>query len=242
MNRLTNTLLAMLLFAGIGAPVVAQEGSPSVGPSDPDETEIVVPELVLEVEEIELQQVTAVLPEEGELALGQVSIPLPGADELEIADDAFSVPLPGAMPAAETTSVFSSGRLGAGSANHIVGELSLFKLGADPRFRLRFSHEGLDGYQFNEAGTGYFSSSNVLDGWFAGGDDRLRAEAEAAFSEKVDGLQGQSDYYSAGLRRTTATASVDFNPDPLITLSADFDGSLATRIQSVSGGGPVPRE
>lgn len=244
MNKNVILLLLMTVFA-MGA--VAQdadrtESPASSGPAAPEDTEIVVPELILQVEEIELQQVSAVLPEEGELALGQVTIPLPGTDELLVDEGAFVVPTPGMASPQDATSVFSSGRLGGGTVNHVVGELSLFKLGADPRFRLRFSHEGLDGYQFKEAGTGYFSNSNVVDGWVAGETERIRTEVEASFSEDVEGLQGESDFFSAGLRRTTATGDFVFTPEPLVQLRGSLDGSIATRIQSASGSGPVPRE
>jgi len=225
------TKLLTLLLLLVAALAFAQES----GPAEPEETEIVIPELVLEIEELELQQISAVLPAEGELALGSIAIPLPGADELFVDEGAFTIPQPGMVVGPDATSVFSSGRLGAGTVNHIVGELSLFKLGADPRFRLRFSHEGLDGYQFGEPGRGYFSNVNVIDGWFAGGSERVSVDVEAAFSEEVDGLQGQSDYYSVGLRRTIATAGVEFLPDPLVSLLGTIDGSFATRLQSASG-------
>ncbi len=227
-----------LLLAATAAGAVAQQS----GPAAPQETDIVVPELLLEIEELEVQQVTAVLPDEGDLVLGRVSVLLPGADELSVDEGAFAVPAPGVARPTDAPSVFSSGRLGAGTANHIVGELSLFRLGASPRFRLRFSHEGIDGYQFREAGTGYFASTNVIDGWFSGGTERLGTDVEAAFSEEVHGLQGVSDFYSVGLRKTDLAAALAFAPEPVIRLTGGVDAGMATRIQSVSGAGPVPRE
>ncbi len=229
------TIVLLILIAG-GA-----WGQQS-GPSAPQDTEIIVPELLLEIQELEVQQVSAVLPDEGELALGRMSILLPGAGELFIDEGAFTVPAPGVTRPTDAPSVFSSGRLGAGTANHIVGELSLFRLGASPRFRLRFAHEGIDGYQFREAGTGYFASNNVIDGWFSGGTDRFATEVEAAFSEEVHGLQGASEFYSVGLRSTEATTTFRFTPEPAIRLTGSLDAGAATRIQSMSGSGQVPRE
>lgn len=224
----------------------SQAGGRASGPVAPDETEIVVPELVLEVEELELQQVRGVLPEEGELALGQVAIPLPGSDDLAVDEGVFDVPQPGMTVQQDVESIFSSGRLGAGSVNHVVGEVSLFRLGIDPRFRFRFSYEGLDGYQFNEPGAGFFSTSNALDGWLSLGDDELSVEAEGAFSEDVHGLQGESQYYSTGLRRTSGSGALTFRPDPLIRLDGELDALVATRTQSLSGtaaaGTGVPRD
>lgn len=248
MSKYLSALLAALLMVLVVALAGAQDETDDVrqppvsGPSAPEETDIIVPDLVFEVEELEVEQVRAVLPDEDELALGQVSIPLPGADDLAVDDDAFSVPLPGSPAAPETTSVFSSGRLGAGSANHIVGELSLYRLGAEPRFRLRFAYEGLDGFQFRPPGSGYFSRSNVIDGWIAASRERLDVEAEAAFEEDVLGLQGRSDSFSAGLRRTTASAEAVFRPEPLISLTGAFDGSVGSRLLSTTRGNEAAGE
>jgi hypothetical protein len=248
MSKYLTAILAALLIMSVAGLAGAQDragvaGQPPVsGPAAPEETDIVVPDLVLEVEELEVEQVSAVLPDEEELALGQVTIPLPGAEELTVDDEAFSVPLPGSPAATETTSVFSSGRLGAGSANHIVGELSLYKLGADPRFRLRFAYEGLDGFQFRPPGSGYFSRSNVIDGWFAASGERANAETEAAFREDVLGLQGQSDSFSAGLRRTTVSAEAVLVPEPLISLAGTLDGSVGSRILSTTRGNQASDE
>ena len=234
MNRWTT----YALLIGVASASFAQQA----GPAAPQDTEIVIPDMMLQIEELQIPQVRAVLPEEGELVLGRMSVLLPGAEELYIDEAVFTVPLPGSAQQFGAPSIFSSGRLGAGTANHILGELSLFRLGMSPRFRLRFSHEGIDGYQFIDAGTGYFSHTNIIDGWFTGGTDRLSSEFEAAFSEEVHGLQGQSDFYSVGLRRTVGNAQMRFVPDPVISLNVGLNGEYATRIQSVSGTGPVPSE
>ncbi|MFW5688692.1 MAG: hypothetical protein ACOC1U_03890 [Spirochaetota bacterium] len=240
MTKLRAPLTILLVI--LAATTAWSQSTASSGPASPEETDIIVPELVLEVEELEVQEVTAVLPEEGELAMGQVSIPLPGADELGVDEGAFIVSAPGMGPAPQDASVFTSGRLGAGSVNYVAGELSIYKLGTDPRYRLGFSHEGLDGYQFNDPGTGFFSQSNRIDGWLGADAEPLSTELEASFTEEVDGLQDQSDYFSAGLRRTAATANLTFTPDPLVELTATLDASIANRIQSASGGAAIPRE
>ena len=63
------------------------------GPAEPDETEIVLPEFLLQVEELGVEELEAVLPGSGELALGAISHPLPGADELAVSDIAFDAPI-----------------------------------------------------------------------------------------------------------------------------------------------------
>ena len=214
------------------------------GPTEPTETDILIPELLLEVEELTVEQVDALLPAEGDLALGEISLPEPRAEDLTIDDSAFEVrpPLQTSSGGSTASSVFTSGRLGAGSVNHVLGELSLFKLGDSPRFRLEFAHEGLDGYQFHEAGTGYFSNTNTVTGWIQREDERSTLDVTGGFEERVEGMQGQSTYYSVGTRGTGAVVEFDWTPDPLVVVSGDLDATVTSRILSASGTGPVPRE
>jgi hypothetical protein len=231
---------AIMMVFVLTAWLPAQES----GPSEPTDTEILIPDLLLRVEELTVEEVDSVLPGEGDLALGQISIPLPGAEDLAVDDAAFEVrrPLEALSTGGGVSSFFSSGRLGAGMVNHVVGELSLYKLGDSPRFRLEFSHEGMDGYQFHEPGTGYFSNTNAVRGWLARASEATSLDLVGSFEERAEGLQGQSTYFSVGTRATSASASLEWIPDPLIQVSADLDGSMTSRIFSASGGGPVPRQ
>jgi len=231
-------LFVMLVTAA--TLLVAQDS----GPSEPTDTEILIPELLLEVEELTVEQVDALLPAEGDLALGEIQLPQPRAEDLTIDDSAFEVrpPLQTTSGGATSGSVFSSGRLGAGSVHHVLGELSLFKLGESPRFRLEFAHEGLDGYQFNEAGTGYFDYTNVVQGWLQRTNDTTSLDVTGSFEERAEGMQGQSAYYSVGTRETSALTEFDWSPDPLVVLSGNLDATVTSRILSASGTGPVPRE
>ncbi len=229
-------LIALLLSTA------ATNGLAQAGPAAPERTDIVVPELILRVEELQVQRITAPLPNEGELALGRVAIALPAPGELVFDDSAFVIDAPGRTPIAPGSSVFSTGRLGAGSSNHIVGELTLFKLGADPRFRLGFGYEGIDGYQFRSAGTGFFRTTNRVDGSIAAATDTTRFDANGSFTDRADGLQGVTDYFSVGVRRTQVDATLEYRPDPLIAITSSIDGTLSTRIQSTSESSEVPRE
>jgi hypothetical protein len=228
-------LLMMVLFA---ATTFAQES----GPAEPDETEIVIPDLVLVVPELGVEEVTAVLPGESELALGQISLPLPGADELTVSDITFTAPLPAVSARTDGPAVFSTGRLGAGTSNRVIGELSIYKLGADPRFRLGFTHEGIDGFQDNPAGSGYYAFTNTIDAWLSMGNERLMLEAEGNFAEREAGLQGSPDFNAVSTRTTAATAELVYLPDPLIELSGVIDAGFATRRQTVTGAATVPTD
>jgi len=229
-KRLVPALLLIASFVG------AQES----GPAEPVETEIIIPDFVLQVEELTVEEVEAVLPEEEDLALGRIELPLPGAGELSVADIAFDVPLPSMVGSRPRSNVFSTGRLGAGTMNRIVGELSIYKLGEDPRFRLGFTHEGLDGYQFKDAGTGFSDFTNTIDAWISTTSDTLDFELEGTFAEDEQGLQDLSQYGAVSIRSTGVSVDTVFHPDPLIALTGGVDAGLATRRQRTTGGLPVP--
>lgn len=223
----------------VGAALSAQER----GPAQPDETRIVVPELILAVEELPLDRVEATLPAEAELRLGDLALPLPEPGDLEIDQAAFFISAPETSPMpVDGSSIYSTGLLGAGSASHIVGEVSLFKLGEDPRFRLRFFYEGLDGFQFEPTGTGYFRTENQVEGSIESSSPEFDFETRALFSERVTGLQGESPFYSVGLRTLSGLGTVTWRPDPLLELSGRLDGRFASRLQSASNVASVPRD
>lgn len=236
-TRLRPIVVVALLIV-LTSPVVAQDS----GPAEPSQTEIIIPEFVLRVEELGVEEVEAVLPNEAELALGQISLPLPGADELAVSDIAFDAPLPAVGARSSGPSVFSTGRLGAGTANHVLGELSIYKLGTDPRFRLGFAHEGLDGFQFNPAGTGYYTFTNAIDGWLSIQSETLELEGEAGFVESEMGLQDESFYNAVSVRATGLTTELIYTPDPLVTVAGSLDAGMATRLQTTSDATAPPRD
>ena len=75
MKPLTTSRFAIVtvLLIVLTSLMVAQDSGPAV----PDQTEIIIPEFVLRVEELGVEEVEAVLPSETELALGQITLPLP---------------------------------------------------------------------------------------------------------------------------------------------------------------------
>lgn len=249
MNRQRDTMWILRRPAVVAAVMLiavvatAQEGP--VGPQEPDQTEIVVPELFLEVEEISVEQVDALLPAGEDLQLQSGLVPLPEPEAVRVIDVSVDLPQlqdPSLVGTTPGSSVYSTGQLGAGTMNHIMGSVSLYKLGDDPRFRLEFAHEGRDGFALEPAGTGYFSATNQIEGWVALGDERWDVEVQARYDERELGLQGVSNYYSADLRYIEGSGSVTYTPEPLVSLSAQADAAASTRLQTVSAGETAPRE
>lgn len=220
-----------------------QSPSPKAGPDAPAEPEILLPAMILDIEDVSVQSVSSALPAPAELAVPNTTVPLPDQGDLHIPESAFDIATPNQGTGAtaqrpEGATLFSTGVLGAGSSDHILGSVSLFKLGESPKFRLGFSHEGMDGYAGEKAGTGFFSASNNINGWLSLGKDAgASMQTQAVFNESETGLQKISSYYSAKVQ--TLDGSVDFSlhPDDLVTLGGTVDGDLATRLFSAAGGG-----
>jgi len=246
-QRKAAIVVYMLAFISL---LTAQDTGPSAlqaGPSAPEDTEIRLPTKLLEVPELRTDVVKAVLPESSALETPHMEIPLPQESDLQIAESAFNLPAPGSPAGGRVTgntesSFFSDGVLGAGSMNHILGALSLYKLGSNPRFRFNFSHEGLDGYNFEKPGAGYFNTEDVISGWVAGDGDVLDAETEATFREEQNGLQGSNDYYAVDNRYLTGTGSLIYTPTDLLFFKAAVDAASTGKILSVKQNIEPPRE
>lgn len=206
---------------------------------EPEEPGIVLPPAFLAVEDLQVENVEAALPDDEIQLRPDIAIPLPEADELYLPEEVFDIPYPDQVLAAQQTtspliftgpqsqrsSIFSEGQIGVGSMNHVIGDISLFKLGMTPRFNLRFYHEKKDGYLsgggflYHDAGSGFYHSDDVLNGAFsfAGGNFNLDAEGEIA--EVSDGLQGRSSYDSLTHRFMSADINLGFFPLDTLTLS-----------------------
>jgi hypothetical protein len=244
-------LLGLLWFCAAGfawaqeSETTGEEGTaPQAGPEAPEETEIKLPETLLEVEELAVEEITAELPESPDVPIRPIDVPLPEEQDLEVAQGAFALPAPSdgaTVPQQEDrSSYFASGVLSAGSMSHIEGALSLSKLGADPRLRFQFSHEGLDGYHFNDAGTGYFRSQTYIDGFVAGALGAFETEGGASFREEEEGLQTNPDFYSTDTRFVEANTSAVYTPTDNIELVGRLDGTIANRVLTIKAAETTP--
>ncbi|WP_455383493.1 hypothetical protein [Salinispira pacifica] len=242
-------LIAAILLGATALPAPAQssdqsripdntEASAKPGPSAPESAPIVLPEEVLKVPDIAVAPVASELPGAGNLRVPDMSVPLPDQGPLHIPDQAFDVPLPekNAPQAAsrQGSSVYNTGSLGVGTMNHLSGAISVYKLGDSPRFRLQFSHEGLDGFSGKPAGTGYFSNSNEVGGWLATNSSAAGTESMASFRDNELGLQNNSDYYSVGIRTLSGYTGFSYHPDSPLSLGARVEAGAASRLFSLA--------
>lgn len=221
--------LHLALFVAVASAQSADGSSPAA----PEETDIVLPTRLLEIEDLQVEQIDAVLPDPPDIVPPELAFPLPTDTELTISDDAFQVPdLPSEIVAASASeaSVYSTGSVGFGTMNEVAGALRLYKLGTDPRFNFSFTHDSLDGYDFRDAGTGFFRTENTIDGWVGASGEATDFESSASYEAVGEGLQGVSQYYSVETQFLSSDISFVHRPDPRVRLSAELSASSSRRL------------
>jgi len=209
-HRLAAPFLGLLLLLVVTPGAFSQ--SPDTAPLEQLEPERV--EAQVAPVEAALQGMPPLPPielEEESLVTTVVIDPLPPAEVAppEIPKDAVA---PMAMIPGEEQIYFNA-TLGGGSTNSILGSINVYRLGEGPQFRVGYDHTGQDGFNFEAAGTGFFSQTNDLDAWLRlGGDGTVTAEFEGAYSDRRFGLQQRSPYFSQDLRGFSGDLAVSYAP------------------------------
>ncbi len=224
-------------------------------PAEPEEPAIVLPPMFLEVEDLQVEEVEAALPEDEEQLRPEVSIPLPEAEALYLPEEAFDIPYPDQISAPESSgetssvtyierieretpsTIFSDGRIGVGAPYHVLGDLTLYKLGDDPRFRIRFLHDKIDGYGFRPIGSGFYHGVDELEGTFSYDTDSVKFQAEGSIGEFSRGLQDvitdpASNYESVARQEIGGSVDASYLPSDETTLSGGFETRFVNQILS----------
>ena len=154
----------MLLLLIVSLPSSAQSAAPprpaSPAPATnpavaPGEPEIIMPQVILQVEDLSVEKVEAQLPPEEDLLPPVRTIPVLGEGELAVGEPTIpAAPVESEGPARPSNDrlLSSEVKLGAGSLNMISGSVALKTLGPDPRFSLQFQHETMDGFGGHDPG------------------------------------------------------------------------------------------
>jgi hypothetical protein len=209
-----STTLRSLVFAAALAVLAASVlPAAETGIAEPADPEIVLPPIVLEIEDLSVERVEAKLPPEEELLPPAREAPLVDVGDLVIADP--SVPTsPGAAGSSTTGTrdrfVAAEVSLGAGTLNHVVGSVALKTLGGVPRFAVDFAHEALDGRGANPLATGYGRRTDELSGSLSLTAGAFDLGLSGSFEEAEHGFQDQSLLFLNRLSRSLdaeATAS-----------------------------------
>ena len=213
---------------------------------EPEDPGIVLPPVLLEIEDISAEQVDAELPEIGALLEESLDVPLPEPPEIEVpvellsleeGDGVFAPAETGAAEEAEPASFFSSGRIGLGNMNHIVGDVSLYKLGLEPHFYIQFIHERYDGYNFRPPGAGFFHQHDIVNGNFSFRSETFLLDASVNYEESTDGLQGLVDRSSFMHRTLWGDAAFTVPAEGLLSFTVELQSSWSG--ETVSGTNPI---
>lgn len=197
-------VIAVLLVWALVLPLFGEEVL------EPEDPEILAPELVLEIEDLSSEDISAPLPGSDELPLPSFPLPQPEPELVELESVKVDIPLPlSYLPEdSEESSFYSEALLGGGINNQLVGDIALFRIGSGPRYSLRYLHEGIDGYGQEASGTGFFDRKDRLFADFSAelfpGDRGLGINAEGFYEEKEIGLQEQQLKAESIIQRASA--------------------------------------
>jgi hypothetical protein len=207
--------LIILLFCSLYAS--AQD---ELEPTDPD---IVIPSVIMEVEDLSIDLIIAELPEEEWALPAERDVPLPEVilpvEEPEID---FDFAEEEDREDEDTPSLFVESVLGGGNISHLFAQVQINKLGDFPRYSMFFTHETLDGFSFKDTGTGYSSREEQLKGSIKYNIRKLQMENNMNYHEFEHGLQEQGDYFSKISRNFSSLNNFSISPTDIFTLSGSL--------------------
>lgn len=211
MRKLLSIFLLLIIFS---TTVFAEEMESQSGPAEPNDTDIILPEMYLEVEDLSIEEIDAAIPDDDSVVFMAIEIPLPKPGEINLPPEVFTLPASD-VPVNEnfendSTSLYCEGIIGAGTSANITGDINLYHIGSQPNFRLRYFHDGYDGFAGKEAGMGFLSREELIEAELGLTLESLEIEALVTYNEIEDGLQGLANYYSMTRRVSDLDANIDW--------------------------------
>jgi len=203
----------------------------------PSIIELIIPPVIIEFDDRLEQVLDFKIPDYNDIILPDFEISIPEPGEMTITDINFDLPLPDVVEYdyTEKTSFFSEGILGIGNRNHLIGNISLYRLGKGIRFSLLFAHDGLDGFGQNDAGMGFFSRQETFEGDFRNENDSFVMSGSGSFVETEDGLQGQVSDFSSVIHRLSSIEFGFLTGNDLI-----WDSSVGLNLSGKTIVGDIP--
>ena len=228
--------VVLLCFSACAVGAISQE-------LEPEEPEIVLPSVVLEIEDLSIERVTKALPEEEELLPSEPPLPLPEAEELEVREPQLDLTLPPTGPSVfeieEGKYLSAEAILGTGTENEFYSKISLFFLGDRPEGKILFQHETIDGFSSKSPGMGYSTREDTLDGYVDFDLKKGEFSFEGSFSEFERGLQENGVYFSKINRFVDLGVSSTHRFKDWFSLKGSMSGSAANQVLT---DGPPPAE
>lgn len=231
------TLTAALLLFSITVFAV-DEQAPVSGPSEPADTEIILPRMYLEIEDLTIEEIDAVIPDDTAVMLSTLELKLPEPEEIEIPVEAFALTDvdvffstgDGRSEAEDGGSFFSEATIGAGTSARINGDINLYHIGEQPDFRLKFFHDSSDGFAGREAGEGFSAREELIEAELNYTDEKIETDLLLRYNEFEDGLQGlqgNTDFFTVTRRLPELAGSIDWKMSDLFKLTGDLDASMS---------------
>lgn len=215
--------------------LVTQLSAEAIEPEEPD---IVLPEVILQVADLVVENVEAELPEEADLFPPEREAPLPEEGELTVEEPVMPLSAPSgieeSLPATEP-GLIAEGILGAGSLNHLYSSISLYQMGVEPRFKLKFLHETIDGFAGRDQGSGYNFREDYLWGGvkFEPGD--LSLEYSGEFHDIEKGFQGKGNFTSRIFRAGQGRIEAEYPLGERLWLLGNIQAGFFSRLLTGSG-------
>ncbi len=210
------------------------------GETAPREPEIVLPPVILQVENLTVERVKATLPDESEIVPPERDVPLPRVENLSIREPELKPITPTPVVEVfhgEQIKLNADGVLGIGNMNHILSSISLYKLGNMPRFKLSFSHEMLDGFAYHPAGSGFSRRNDSIGGFFKLKNFGLDLRGDGKFRDNEVGFQERSNYLSEIDRLLNLRLALDKSFSDSFDLSTTLFGRMGSLL--LTGGTPA---
>ncbi len=206
---------------------------------EPQEPEIVLPNVILELEDLKVEEVTAKLPKE-ELEPFEIDFPLPELEESAMEELPGEMVLPPAqgLPLKiqkEGKFFVAEGILGIGTLNHVLSSISLYRYEKQPEGKLLFSHEVVDGFSEEPVGSGFHMRDDRIAGSLFFRLRRLEIGLDGSFEDGEKGLQGRGDFYSKVNRHASGSGELEYRVSERFSLKGDIDASTTTQLLTASG-------
>jgi hypothetical protein len=217
-------LLYLVLAAGAGG---AQSLPEPTGPGD-----LVLPPIVLEVEDLSEVRIEARLPPEEELVPPDRRFPLPEPGALAIGEPSLPSAVPGAAGQAAGTAgglLTTEAALGVGTLRGMSAGVRLMAAGT-PGLDVSFTHESLDGFGYedadNDPGSGFDLRDDLLSAALALSPWGADLAIEGSWHDRAQGLQdhgGTGSYTSLTVRSIGGAVSLSGKPVQWLTLAGGIE-------------------
>ena len=237
MSRSFTSALILIVLSG-GFLYAADQ--PADQASAPGPT-MVLPQVTLDIQDLSVEHIQAMLPPARESPISQMTVPLPASPELAAEEPARQLAVEGSDPlggtAAAQRPLATQATLGAGSQDRVVGRFNVTTVGGSTHTSLSFAHETADGISGKSAGSGYDTRDDTLAGSLSGKLGPVDGSFQGSYAEKSFGLQGQSTSYISRLGRAL-DGSAGLHAQPLDWLSVDGKVTGAADSLTLAGSSP----